>query len=277
GIVFRKVDFIADEMKALYGLGCRYFRLGKQSCFFSYPEIEELLKEIWKECPDIKVLHIDNANPQMVDEEKTKLIVKYCTPGNVAAFGVESFDLKVIEKNNLNSDPLTTLKAIRLINKCGKEIGGNGMPKFLPGINLLFGLKGESKNTHVENMKYLKQVMDENLLLRRINIRQVSIFPDTDLFKTTGSKFIKKNKKYYWKWRNEVRQKIDSPMLERLVPAGSVLKGIRMEIYDGNTTFGRQFGTYPLIVGIKERLELKKFYNVKIIGHMLRSVVGEVV
>ncbi len=277
GIVFRKVDFIVDEIKAFYELGCRYFRLGKQSCFYSFPKMEELLKDIWQECPEIKVLHIDNVNPAMVDEEKTKLITRYCTSGNVAAFGVESFDSRVISENNLNSDPETTMKAIKIINKYGGEIGANGMPKFLPGINLLFGLKGESKKTHEENMKYLKLILKENLLLRRINIRQVNIFEGTELYKTVGNKFIRKNKKYYWRWRNEVRQKIDFPMLQRLVPAGSELKNARMEIYDGNTTFGRQIGTYPLIVGVKERLELKKFYDVEVVGHMLRSVIAKVI
>ena len=66
-------------------------------------------------------------------------------------------------------------------------------------------------------------------------------------------------------------------MLKRLVPAGSILRDIRMEIYDGNTTFGRQIGTYPLIVGVKERLELKKFYDVEIVGHMLRSVTAKLI
>jgi len=125
-------------------------------------------------------------------------------------------------------------------------------------------------------MQYLHKILDENLLVRRINIRQVAIFPDTQLFKDCGDKYIKKNKKYYWKWRNEIRQKIDNPMLKRVVPVGTILKDVRMEIYDGNTTFGRQFGTYPLIVGVKERLGLGKFYDIKVTGHMLRSVVGVV-
>ncbi|MBN1156515.1 radical SAM protein, partial [Candidatus Woesearchaeota archaeon] len=57
---------------------------------------------------------------------------------------------------------------------------------------------------------------------------------------------------------------------------GTILKKVFMEVHDGNHTFGRQFGTYPLVVGVKERLELKKFYDIKITGHMLRSVTGEV-
>ncbi|MDP7323374.1 MAG: radical SAM protein, partial [Candidatus Woesearchaeota archaeon] len=85
----------------------------------------------------------------------------------------------------------------------------------------------------------------------------------------------RKNKKFYWKWRNDIRQKIDFPMLKRLVPEGTILKNCYTEIYDGKTTFCRQFGTYPLIVGVKERLPLKQFFDLRIKSHMLRSVVGE--
>ena len=43
-------------------------------------------------------------------------------------------------------------------------------------------------------------------------------------------------------------------MLKKLVPEGTIMKGVRAEIYDGNNTFLRQIGTYPLIVGVKKRL-----------------------
>jgi len=61
-------------------------------------------------------------------------------------------------------------------------------------------------------------------------------------------------------------------MLKRVIPSGTILKDCYAEIYDGNTTFLRQFGTYPLIIGVKGRLELKKFFDVKVTGHMLRSL-----
>jgi radical SAM superfamily enzyme with C-terminal helix-hairpin-helix motif len=66
-------------------------------------------------------------------------------------------------------------------------------------------------------------------------------------------------------------------MLKKLVPEGTILKNVRTEIYDGKTTFARQIGTYPLIVGIKGRIPLNKFVNVKVTGYMLRSIVGEVI
>lgn len=276
---FRNAKDILGEVKRLYDLGARYFRLGKQSCFYSYPGAGVLLKAIRDTCPEIRVLHIDNVNPVNVLSaggiKLTKAIVKYCTPGNVAAFGVESFDSKVIKDNNLNCTPEQVYDAVKILNKYGSSRGLNGMPLFLPGINLLFGLKGESKTTHEENMFWLKRILDDNLLLRRINIRQVSLFPGTPLFEESKNRFLKKNKRYYWGWRNGIREKIDYPMLRRLVPEGAVLKDIRTEIYDGKTTFARQLGTYPLIVGIKHRLPLNTFCNVKVTGHMLRSITAE--
>ena len=280
-VEFRDKEDVLKEIMEFYNLGCRYFRLGKQTCFYTLPYAAELLKEIRKNCEDIKVLHIDNVNPVKVvmdkNHEITKAIVKYCTSGNVAAFGVESFDEIVVKENSLNSSPKMSYEAVKILNKYGTERGENGMPIFLPGINLIFGLKGESKKTHEENMKWLRKVYDDELMLRRINIRQVAIFEGTPIFNDVKDKFLKKNKKMYWKWRNEIRQKIDWPMLQRIVPKGTVLKDCYAEIYDGNTTFCRQFGTYPLIVGVKGRLELKKFYEIGIIGHMLRSLTGKVV
>ncbi|MBU2639875.1 MAG: radical SAM protein [Nanoarchaeota archaeon] len=280
-VEYRKKEDILKEIETFYDLGARYFRLGKQNCFYSYPEAVELLKEINKNFKEIKVLHIDNVNPVKVVSKKgveiTKAIVNYCTSGNVAAFGVESFDIDVVKGNTLNCSPGIALEAIKIINKYGKEKGKDGLPKFLPGINLIFGLKNENKKTHEENMKYLRKVIDSNLLLRRINIRQVTVLPGTKLWKEVGNKFLRKNKKYYWKWRNEIRQKIDNKMLAKVAPQGTVLKDCYSEIYDGNTTFLRQFGSYPLVIGVKGRLKLKKFYNVKVNGYMLRSLKGEVV
>ena len=275
---FRNRKDIVEEIEVLYKKGIRHFRLGKQTCFYAFPEVKKLLKSIWDQCPSIKTLHIDNANPINVinSEDKTKPIVKYTTPGNVAALGVESFDPEVVKANNLNSDPQTSYEAIKIINKYGRERGKNGMPKFLPGINILQGLNKESKETHKRNTEWLKKILDEDLLVRRINIRKVSIFPGTPIYNMCGNKFLKKNNQYYWKWRNQIRQEIDNPMLKKIVPIGTELKNVRMETYDGKKTFGRQIGTYPLIVGINKRLPLKKFYNIKVKDHMLRSVVGEV-
>ena len=275
GIQRRDAKDIVAEVKALSKY-CKNFRLGKQSCMYSYGSNFELQKLLSGVSKYSSILHIDNANPVMVTADKTKTIVKYCSAGNVAAFGQESFDKDVIKKNNLNSMPEDTMKAIEIINKYGSARGVNGMPKFLPGINLLFGLIGETKKTHEHNMMWLNEIYERGLMLRRINIRQVVAFPGTMIYEKAKNKFVKKNKKYYWKWRHEIREKIDWPMLKRLVPVGTLLRDVYMEVHDGNTTFGRQLGTYPLIVGVKKKLKIDSIYDIRVIDHMLRSVVGEV-
>lgn len=222
--------------------------------------------------PLCDVLHVDNANPLYVTVEKTKALAAHCTSGNVASLGVESFDPVVIRKNDLSTTPEAIMDAVRTINRYGAERGPTGMPGFLPGINLLFGLMGESRATHDENLTWLRAIYDEGLMLRRINIREVVVFPGTKLDREAGLKFLKKNRKRYWTWRSEVRHEVDLPMLRRVVPAGTVLRGVRTEIYDGKTTFGRQVGTYPLVIGIKGRLGLDRSIDVSVTDHMLRSV-----
>ena len=277
----RNMESVVKEVKEYYRHGARYFRFGKQADFYASDRPIELLQRIRKECPKIEVLQIDNVNPNSVvapgGEEITKAIVEYCTPGNIAAFGVESFDPAVVKENLLNTAPAMAMKAIRIINQYGAERGGNGLPKFLPGINIIFGLLGENKETHKKNMEALQQVMKEGLMLRRINIRQVAVLPDTYLEKHGGTKYLRKNKKYYWKWRNEIRQKIDYPMLGRILPKGTIMTDVFTEMYDGKTTFCRQMGTYPLVIGVKGRLPLNQKIKIKVVDYMLRSIVGEVV
>jgi radical SAM superfamily enzyme with C-terminal helix-hairpin-helix motif len=284
-VFFRKTSDVIKEVKSLSKFGVDHFRFGKATCFYSYHkgdvvEIERLLKAVNKLKP--KTFHIDNVNPNKVitpnGKKITELVVKYCTPGNTAAFGVESFDPMVVKDNFLNTAPIVAYKAVKIINDAGSELGGNGLPKFLPGINILFGLISESKKSNDYNISWLKRFLDEGLLLRRINVRQVAPYEGTLLFDTVGTKFVKKNKRFYWKWRNQIRQEVDYPMLKELFPVGSVLKDVQMMIYDGNTSFGRQLGTYSIVVGVKNhRLNLGSFYDVKVISHMLRSIVCEVV
>lgn len=66
-VLFRDPADVLDEIAALYAAGVRNIRLGQQTCFFSYlnrdvTAIERLLAGIRDACPDLEVLHIDNAD-----------------------------------------------------------------------------------------------------------------------------------------------------------------------------------------------------------------------
>jgi radical SAM superfamily enzyme with C-terminal helix-hairpin-helix motif len=289
---YRPVEDVITEVSALYSHGARYFRIGRQPDLFSYhgkdlgapvprpdPEtIERLYKGIRNSAPDLSVLHMDNANPITIatypeeSEQILKTIIKYHTPGDVAAFGMESADPKVISANFLKASPEEVFEAIRLVNKFGNVRGANGLPEILPGINFVHGLMGESKKTFQLNYDFLKHVLDSGLLLRRINIRQVMAFPGTPIYGKDGA--AKQHKKLFLDYKEKVRKNIDLPMLRRVVPEGTILRDILCELQDNGTTFGRQLGSYPLLIGIPASLPLRKFINVTVTGHGMRSITG---
>jgi radical SAM superfamily enzyme with C-terminal helix-hairpin-helix motif len=69
-----------------------------------------------------------------------------------------------------------------------------------------------------------------------------------------------------------VRGEVDQPLLERMLPFGAPMRNVWTEVHDGNTTFGRQIGSYPLLVGIPARLDLGTFLDVRVVGYGMRSV-----
>lgn len=287
---FREVEDIVGEVGALYVNGARYFRIGRQPDLFSYKAvdtgrdmpipvpaaIERLYKGIRSAAPLLKVLHMDNANPGTItaypeeSEQIARTIVKYHTAGDVAAMGMESADPAVVRANCLKAMPEDVMEALQLINRIGGMRGDNGLPELLPGLNIIHGLKGETKETFRLNFEFLKNVLDEGLMVRRINIRQVMAFPGTGMWAQEGAW---KYHKEFMKFKERVRKEIDTPMLERLVPVGTVLRDVMCEV-SGNITFGRQFASYPLLVGIPAALPTERFIDITVSGHGHRSITG---
>jgi radical SAM superfamily enzyme with C-terminal helix-hairpin-helix motif len=74
------------------------------------------------------------------------------------------------------------------------------------------------------------------------------------------------------RFKDKVRESVDNPMLQRLVPQGTVLRKIYTELREGNRTFGRQIGTYPILVGFQYPIGIGKFIDAKVVGWGQRSV-----
>ncbi len=285
-IIFRTPKDILSEAEALGRVGVRHLRLGAQSCVYTYmakgvgetetptpsPDVMEKLLRGISEVVRPAVFHLDNANPAVIaahpDEarEVTKAIAKHCTDGNVLAFGLESADPSVFKANNLNANPDQTLVAVRLVNEVGAARGAGGLPRVLPGINFLAGLSGETKETYHLNMDFLKGVLSEGLLLRRTNIRQV--IPSRK--ESPGVR----SRKEFSKFKRWVRQEVDLPMLERVVPDGTVLGSVYIELREGGRTFGRQVGTYPILVGLPYPVDVGRWVDVAVTGRGPKSVMG---
>jgi radical SAM superfamily enzyme with C-terminal helix-hairpin-helix motif len=291
---FRSIDSIVSEVRALASFGVHAFRLGDQPDLFAYlgegagkieypkpnPEaIEKLFSGVRKAAPNLTVLHIDNVNPGTIvahpkeSLEVAKIIAKYDTPGDIAAFGVESLDPIVIKKNNLKVDSEGAMEAVRIINEAGNWREGKSLPKLLPGINFIGGLEGETKETFKINYRFLESLLKEKLLVRRINLRQVMPLPGTRMAKT-GDKIVKKHSREFESFKFKVRGNIDHPMLRLVAPVGTFLPGCRAEYRDGKLTFCRQLGSYPLLVGVPAELPLNQYHDLKVVDWGNRSITG---
>ncbi|MET1102196.1 MAG: radical SAM protein [Pyrodictiaceae archaeon] len=291
----REAKDIVREVEALYKLGVRHFRIGRQADILVYgskelgleewprpepPAIEKLFHGIRTVAPSLKTLHIDNVNPGTIARhpnesiEVLKIIIKYHTPGDVAALGIESVDPNVVDKNNLKVYYDDAVKAVELINKVGRERGYNGLPELLPGINFVLGLIGETRDTYMANKRFLEEIYNRNLLVRRINVREVLVLPYTRMSRV-GLSFLKRNKHYVSAFKR-IALDYSLKFLKRIVPPGSILKYLYVEYYDRRlgVTFARQAGSYPIIVELPCRLDPPTLIDVVVYGYSARSLRG---
>ncbi len=299
---FRTAESVVREVAGLYDRGVRHFRLGRQADILAFggdgeapnPDaLRRLYAGIREVAPDLGTLHLDNMNPVTIvdypeeSREAIRVIAEHNTPGDTAAFGLESADPVVQEQNNLLVTAEECLEAVRVVNEAGGWRPGDGdrtgpsvgpdaagrLPKLLPGINLVHGLQGEREETFEHNRRFLQDVYDEGLMLRRINIRQVMAFAGTEMSET-GASIARDHKKQFKQYKQQVREEIDRPMLERVAPPGTVLPDVHLEYHRDGKTFGRQLGTYPLLVGVPGERELGRAVDVAVVGHGYRSVTG---
>jgi len=293
-VIFRKPKEIVEEIRELYRNGVKNFRLGRQADFFTYlakninieeyPKpnpnaIEKLFSMIHYAAPRISTLHIDNVNPSTIYYHKEesikiiKIILKYHTSGDVAAFGIESADPTVIKQNNIGIFPEQALEAIKIVNKYGSIRGPNGLPELLPGINFVLGLLGETRKTLEYNITFLKEILRNNLMIRRVNIREVLTLPSTRMW-NIGAKIVEKNSKYYTSFKKWVREKFDNTMLKRIVPKLTILRDLYVEKYFENYSIARQAASYPLLVYVTEKIPLWKKIDVVVVDHKSRSIIA---
>jgi len=285
--MYRSIAGIAGEVAALYASGARHFRVGRQPDILAYgagpgeypaprPDLlEDLFASIRTAAPGLKTLHIDNTNPATIakheqeSREALRAIIRHHTAGDVAAFGMETADPVVVAANNLKAQADEVFRAIRIVN----EEGGRrreGIPELLPGLNFVCGLAGETEKTYALNEEFLLRVRDAGLMVRRVNIRQVMPFEGTPVY---TSNTLGKYDRRFRAFKEFVRQNFDLPMLRRVYPLGTVLRDIRVEV-SGALSFGRQMGSYPILVGIPVCLEKGSMVDAVIVDWGMRSVTG---
>ena len=278
-------------------MGVRHVRLGGMTDTYTYkaegvvemeyprPDPEPIAKLLYglREDERLEILHTDNGNPSIIaehleeSEEITKSLVETLSDGAVLSFGLESADPEVHKANWLNCDSGQLKSAIALINKHGSEKGERGLPKLLPGLNFIAGLKGETKQSYDYNLSLLRELKSEGHMIRRVNIRQVE-----------GKGFQEVDSNDFKSFKETVRQEFDGPILKEILPLGSVIDDVWWESHDGRTrlprhlndeardasitgkagiTFGRQIGAYPILVGMNYLAPLESYSQIMVTGH----------
>lgn len=279
---YRMPESIIEQVGTLYNSGVRHFRLGRQPNLFHYQynnvdKFNQMLSGIREKCPDLETLHIDNVNMKSVvmphGEEFVKAVVKYCTDGNVAPFGIESFDDTVRKETRISGNADEVFKAIEIMNKHGATRGPNGFPKFLPGINLMHNLWGQSEKTHDINMQYLSKILDQGLLTQRLFYRVMT--PNSGVSFSEQSKIMD----YYQKCYSDIMSEYVLPMQSRVYEPGTVLKGLR-EVVKGDTgTELRTLGTCSIKARVDE-ISLSPYsnYDIQVTGNVSEKVIhGKIV
>lgn len=282
---YRRAGAVGEEVAALAARGARHFRLGRQPDLLAYgtlpsadpvPDpgrLAELFAAVRAGAPDLLTLHIDNVNPRTIARhedaarEALAVIVQGHTPGDVAAFGMETADPAVVAANNLKASPDEVFRAIEVVNQVG---GGrsDGIPELLPGLNFVLGLAGETASTYDLNLAFLRRVLEAGLLVRRINIRRLMPFPGTRAYAENTLGLFDRE---FARFREAVRDEIDRPMLERVFPVGAVVRHAGVE-RTGTLSLARPLGSYPILLGLPLPLVAGSLLDAVVVDHGQRSV-----
>jgi radical SAM superfamily enzyme with C-terminal helix-hairpin-helix motif len=282
---FRTPEEVAGEVAALSANGARHFRLGRQPDLLTYgvtggefprpdPEkLRDLFSRVRRAAPDLLTLHIDNVNPGTIarheeaSREALRAIAEGHTPGDVAAFGMETADPAVVRANNLKAGPEEVMQAIRVVN----EVGGarrDGIPELLPGLNFVTGLAGETEETFRLNGEFLSRVLAGGLLVRRVNIRRLMAFPGTRAY---DDNTLGRHDRLFHRFKEQVRHDFDRPMIARVFPLGTVLRQVIVE-KEGPLSYGRQMGSYPVLVGIPLSIPERSVLDTIVVDWGMRSL-----
>jgi len=290
----RPVVSVVREIGALYQAGVLHFRLGRQADILAYgsprldeeewppPEPRELEKLFYGAragAPGLKTLHIDNVNPGTIvhhrekSVEALKTIIRYHTPGDVAALGIETADPRVVKLNNLKTLPEESFEAVKIVYDVGRRAGYTGLPELLPGLNFVLGLPGETAETYRMNAEFLERVWAAGIMVRRINVRQVLVLPGTGLHRLLPHGVTRKQALRARRFQR-IAMSYAQRFLRRLLPPGSILRSLYVEMYDRGlgVTFARQAGSYPLVAELPCKLERPLVVDVAVYGYAGRSV-----
>jgi radical SAM superfamily enzyme with C-terminal helix-hairpin-helix motif len=119
------------------------------------------------------------------------------------------------------------------------------LPKLLPGLNLIYGLPGETHRTHLANLTWLSRIFESGMLCHRTNVRQARAFPGTPLASVQQSEPAP-SAEHFATWKADIDQTWDAPMKARVYPPGLRISGLHSFFVTSTGTWFRRLGSYSI-------------------------------
>jgi radical SAM superfamily enzyme with C-terminal helix-hairpin-helix motif len=167
------------------------------------------------------------------------------------------------------------MRAVEHVNEAGAARGPGGLPMLLPGLNLIYGLPGETHRTHVANLQGLAAILDAGLLCHRTNVRRARAFPGTPLA-ALGELEPLPSADHFATWKADIDHTWDQPMKERVYPMGLRVPGLHSYFIGQGGTWWRRLGSYSIQVLEREAaVPLGTTGDLMVTGHAPRMIYGE--
>lgn len=144
----------------------------------------------------------------------------------------------------------------------------------LPGLNLVYGLPGETHRTHYENLSWLVRLLDAGYLCHRVNVRQARSYPGTGL-SARQQAAPPPSAEHFGTWKADVSYVFDQPMKQRAYPAGMMIGGLHSFFVTARGTWHRRLGSYPIqVVEAGAARPLFQDTGLMVTGHEPRYLYG---
>ena len=249
----RSIDGIIAEVEALAALENTCFRLERPGTTIQRNWCNRCLECTWHQrVARGKVLHSNKPTspisgilqPALLHKPPRLRFGRICRSSCVAG-------------KQYRADPEKTFRAIEIMNA---GLAPEGIPK-LPGLNF-HGLR-------------VAGTMELNLAFAGCGMRPVAAAVNIARSTLWGLQAKPTYSAYrFQQYKDAVNKEINKPMLQKVFPRGTLYRDVIIEESKGLTAYGRQPGSYPILVGIPGKFPLGSKLDVKIVDHGYRSITG---
>ena len=143
----------------------------------------------------------------------------------------------------------------------------------LPGLNLIYGLPGETHRTHYENLAWLVRILDAGTCATASTCGRPA--PTPAPHSRRWAKAPPPSAEHFATWKADVSYVFDQPMKQRVYPAGRTITGLHSFFVTSRGTWHRRLGSYS--IQVVERGTARPLFEdaeLTVTGHEPRYLIG---